>query len=220
MLVSIGILAAVGAAQAQTGLALCIKPGFIINSAHIGYQSDNLFIGGGLEFASASLVSEYHHTYTDTTGPDSSYDYWSKTTTEASVFLPQVAVKGFLGTVGEDASGSGYARPYLWGSLFYSIATANVAFADEDTTYHTEEAEQEMRDLLGGNLGGAVAFGGEYYIARSLALTGEFGCRFIFGGTKTEEEHEYGYYINDKTTYKDKLGLGFTYTTLGLNFYF
>jgi len=215
--VALGIV--VTSASAQGGLGLCLKPGFIINAAHIGYQSDKLFIGGGLEFASASWSSSYEHTSHDTWGgQETTYTSKGSDKLDVSVFLPQVAAKAFLGSVGE-ASEAGYARPYLWGSLFYSLAMAKATSSYNDSTFHDTLTERNVRDLLGGNLGGALAFGGEYFIARSLSLSGEFGARFFFGDTK-EESHYNSYYGDDIYKNTAKLGLGFTYTTLGLNFYF
>ncbi|MBM3323003.1 hypothetical protein FJY69_05960 [candidate division WOR-3 bacterium] len=220
ILLLVGICAVAGTTWAQSGLGLSIKPGFIINAAHIGYKSDNLFIGGGLEFASASLSHNYEHIHRDSwEGRETTYTVKSETKTDVSVFLPQVAAKAFLGSRDEDAAASGYARPYLWASVFYSLAGARCSYTDEDTTYQEVEWEKQVRDALGGNVGGAVAFGGEYYIATSLSLSGEFGCRFIFGDTKREVTREYEH-STDVYKYADKLGLGFTYTTLGLNFYF
>jgi hypothetical protein len=73
---------------------------------------------------------------------------------------------------------------------------------------------------LGGNLGGTVSFGGEYYFSRHLALDGEFGVRYLFGNVgQTYRENEY-YHGYDDVTQRERLGLGLTYTTLGLSFYF
>ena len=194
------IVVAAGAVHAQGGLAFCLKPGLLINAAHIGYKTDNLFVGAGLEFASASVSTKYtSESYTDT------YKVG------VSVFLPQVAARMFFGSIGEEASGAGYARPYAGASLFYSIAGASITRTDGETTWRDTTDERMVKDVLGGNVGGTVSFGGEYYIARSLSLGGEFGMRFLFGGTKYESSY---------STQTASLGLGFTYTTLGLNFYF
>lgn len=194
------VILAAGSAYAEGGLAFCVKPGLLINAAHIGYKADNLFVGGGLEFASVSV---------STKSTSESYTYTSNV--GVSVFLPQVAARMFFGNIGEEASGVGYARPYGGASLFYSIAGASITTSDGETTRRDTTDERMIRDVLGGNVGGTVSFGGEYYIARSLSLGGEFGVRFLFGGTKYEG---YSY------TSTSSLGLGFTYTTLGLNFYF
>jgi hypothetical protein len=215
------VVVAAGAAWAQDGgFALSVKPGMVVNGAHFGYKSDALFVGVGLEFASVGLSSSYEYTYKDTWGGhESTYSYKGSSKTDVSVFLPQLALKAFLGGVGDESSDGRYARPYVWGSLFYSIASARVTGSSGDSTYQDTLYEREIRDILGGNLGGAVALGGEYYIAKCLSLSAEFGARFLFGGTKGEQ-HYSGYYQNEIYKYDNKLGLGFTYTTLGLNFYF
>jgi len=191
---------AVGAVHAEGGLAFCMRPGLLINAAHIGYKTDNLFVGAGLEFASASISTKStseSHTYTSKYG--------------VSVFLPQVAARVFFGGIGDESSGAGFARPYGGASLFYTIAGASITNSDGETTWRDTTSERLINDVLGGNLGGTVSFGGEYYIAPSLSLGGEFGMRFLFGGTKYESYNE---------IQTASLGLGFTYTTLGLNFYF
>ncbi|MEO0086384.1 MAG: hypothetical protein ABIK37_07120, partial [candidate division WOR-3 bacterium] len=166
MLVLVGIIAVAGITRAQSGLGLSIKPGFTLNAAHIGYKADNLFIGGGLEFASVSLSGSFEHTYTDTWGPrDTTISEKYSTKQEASVFLPQVAFKALFGGPGEGEADRGYARPYLWGSLFYSIASVRSSFTYGDSTKHDTIAEKLLNDVLSGNLGGTVAVGGEYYIA-------------------------------------------------------
>jgi len=217
ILLLVGICAVAGTTWAQSGLGLSIKPGFIINAAHIGYKSDNLFIGGGLEFASASLSANFERTYKDTWGPrDTTITEKYGTKVDASVFLPQVAVKALLGGPGEeDGNERGYARPYIWGSVFYSLASVKSSFTYGDSTKHDTLTEKIAGDILGGNLGGTVAIGGEYYIAKSLSLSGEFGCRFLFGGIKQEFRDEYSSYVNDVTKLDGKLGLGVTYTTWG-----
>ena len=198
--VALVVVLATGAIYAEGGLAFCVKPGLLINAAHIGYKTDNLFVGAGLEFASASVSTKYTSESNTST---SKYD--------VSVFLPQAAARMFFGRIGGESSEAGFARPYGGASLFYSIAGASITSSDGETTWRDTTAESSVKDVLGGNLGGTVSFGGEYYIARSLSLGGEFGIRYLFGGTKYESSY---------STQTASLGLGFTYTTLGLNFYF
>jgi hypothetical protein len=198
------IAIAVGTVHAKGGLAFSLRPGLLINAAQIGYKTDNLFVGAGLEFASASLSTKL-----------TSDSFKSTSKFDVSVFLPQAAARVFFGGVGEEASGAGFARPYVGASLFYSIAGASITTSDGETTQRDTTTEKLVKDVLGGNLGGTASFGGEYYIARSLSLGGEFGVRFLFGGVKTKYESYYG-----TETMTASLGLGLTYTTLGLNFYF
>ncbi len=187
----------------ESGLALSVKPGMIINAAHLGYNTGGLFAGFGLEFGSVSIESKT--TYKDTIN-DSTYAYSSKN--DAAVFLPQIATKIFLG---EASSEGGGVVPYIWLSAFYSVAVTKVTYGGESDTL----SARAMKDVLGGNLGGSIAFGGEYNFSSNFSLSGEFGVRLLFGGTKRKYDSYYGERI-----YEDKLGLGLTYTTMGLNFYF
>lgn len=215
------IAMAVGAVHAEGGLAFCVRPGLLINAAHIGYKTDNLFVGGGLEFASASWNENQTKTVTDTfPESETTYTYKSGTKMDASVFLPQIAAKVFFGGGNEESGqGGGFARPYLGLSAFYSLAMVSTSTTYGDSTYKDTMTSRMLQDVLGGNLGGTVSFGGEYYIARSLSLSAEFGARFLFGGIDQKYHHDY-YYQYEDGVLKSKLGLGLTYTTLGLNFYF
>lgn len=172
--------------------AMSIKPGMYINAAHFGFSTGRLFTGFGLECLSVSAKSTY------------TYDSQSyASTTSATVFLPQLASKLFLKSEMPDANS---VKPYLWLSLFYSIATAS--------SVPNAQAATDIKDLLSGNFGGSLAFGSEYYFSPSFSIGGEFGMRFLFGGTKSTYTSYYTY------TSKYNLGLGITYSTLGLNFYF
>ncbi len=124
------------------------------------------------------------------------------------MFLPQICARVYLGNNAQEETG---VRPYIWLSVFYSIATAKVTYNDQPEL----EAEKEIKDLLGGNCGGSLAFGSEYYFSPHFSIGGEFGIRTLFSGTKTE-------YTSTSYSYTDEtnLGLGLTYTALGLNFYF
>jgi hypothetical protein len=187
---------------AQGGFGLSIKPGMVVNAAHFGMKSDAFFAGVGLEFASVGFSNKY--TYEEGS---------SSQKADVSVFLPQLAGKFYLGSSGEGEGG--VVRPFIWTSLFYSIATAKVSSTNGTTTTRDTTTERMISDVLGGNLGGSVAFGGEYFFAPRFGLSGEFGARLLFGGQKSS--YEYGEYSETMTT---SLGLGVTYTTLGLNFYF
>jgi hypothetical protein len=214
---------AVGAVYAQGGLALCVRPGMVINAAHIGYKSDMFFIGGGLEFASASWTDNETRTVRDSGGGwDTTYTNKYATKMEASVFLPQVAAKVFFGGSGSEEGGqaAGSVRPYVGASAFYSLAMVSSSTTYDDSTYKDTTTSRMLQDVLGGNLGGTVSFGGEYYISRSFAFSAEFGARYLFGGISQKSHYDYysGYY--EDVVMKSKLGLGLTYTTIGLNFYF
>jgi len=216
------IAIAAAAAYAQGGLAFSVRPGLLINAAHVGYKADNFFIGGGLEFATASWSDNYKTTHYDTMETyDTTYTDEYGSNVSASVFLPQVAAKYYFGGDALEANGNGggFARPFVGLCAFYSLASASVSTTDNDSIYKDTTTSRMVQDVLGGNFGGTVSFGGEYYISRSLSLSAEFGARFLWGGVDQKYRDEYYYGYGD-VTMMSKLGLGLTYTTLGLNFYF
>ena len=214
------IVAAAGMANAEGGLAFSVRPGLLINAAQVGYKTDNFFIGGGLEFASASWSNSYESVQHDTTVfPETTYTYKYGSKIGASVFLPQVAAKYFWGGAAAAGKDGGYARPFVGATMFYSIASASATTTNGDSTYKDTATSRSLQGILGGNLGGTVSFGGEYYISHSLSLSAEFGVRYLFGGTDVKYHYD-GYSGPEDVAMKDKLGLGFTSTTLGLNFYF
>lgn len=200
---AVAIVAAVGVVHAEGGFGMCLRPGLLVNAAQFGYKADNLFVGVGLEFATVGWSSK--STYTESTY---SYNFTSKY--GVSVFLPQVAAKYYFGTNGE-----GEVRPYASASLFYTLAGASITTSDGQTTVRDTSAERQMRDALGGNVGGTIAFGGEYLFTPHFSIGGEFGCRMLFGGTSSKYSGM-GY----SSVSSASLGLGVVYTALGLNFYF
>lgn len=206
------IVLAVGSAYAEGGFALCVKPGMLVNAAQVGYKSDAFFAGFGLEFASAGLTA-------DETEIDSSFNppevHKTKINYDVSLFLPQIALKYFFGGTGTEGGGGGVVRPYAAASAFYSLSAVRIQMSDGQVTVRDTSTERQVRDALDGNLGGTVAFGGEYFFSPKFSLGGEFGCRFLFGGQESSQQSP-GYSDVIKTT----LGLGVAYTALGLNFYF
>jgi len=210
--VAVLIVLAVGSAHAQGGFALCVKPGMLVNAAQVGYKSDNLFAGVGCEFATVGLASE-ESVVDSLYDPPMTYDYNSKT--DVSLFLPQIALRYFFGRTATEGGGGGEVRPYAALSAFYSLSAVRISSSDGETTVRDTSSERAMRDVLNGNIGGTVAFGGEYFFNPSFSLGGEFGCRMLFGGQESSYEYP-GYSHVSKNT----LGLGVVYTALGLNFYF
>ena len=215
---AVAIVAAAGAASAKDGLAFNIRPGLRVNAAQVGYKWNNFFLGGGLEFATASWMHDYEVVHHDTSAfPETTYTYRQSKEENVSIFLPQVAARYYWG--GEIGREAGYARPFVGVTAFYSIAAVTIRGTGSDSVWKDEPASWLEPDSLGGNFGGTVSFGGEYYLSRHLAFNGEFGVRYLFGGTDVKYQYD-NYSGPDDVAMVDKLGLGFTYTTLGLNFYF
>jgi hypothetical protein len=215
---AVAIVAAAGAASAKDGLAFNIRPGLRVNAAQVGYKWNNFFLGGGLEFATASWTHDYEVVHHDTSVfPETTYTYRQTKEENVSIFLPQVAARYYWG--GEIGREAGYARPFVGVTAFYSIAAVTIMETGSDSVWKDEPASWLAPDSLGGNLGGTVSFGGEYYLSRHLAFNGEFGVRYLFGsfGQTHRDSESYGY---SDVWLDERLGLGLTYTTLGLNFYF
>lgn len=213
------IVLAIGAVHAQSGFGLCVKPGMLVNAAHVGYKTDFMFIGAGLEFATAGLTTKRTTADSSSTPPEV-HNYTDKY--DVSLFLPQVAAKFFFGGqqegggYGMDAGqGGGVALPYAAISAFYSLSAVRITSSDGVTTERDTTSERQIHDMLDGKFGGTVGVGGEYFFVPSFSIGGEFGCRLLFGSQETSSGYE-GW--SDVTT--QSLGLGVVYTTLGLNFYF
>jgi len=206
------VLIAVGIAHAEGGFAFCVKPGMLVNAAQVGYKSDNLFAGVGCEFVTVGLSSKYSET-------DSMYEpphvYNSTSKYDLSLFLPQLALKYFFGGTGGDGGGSGEVRPYAAASAFYTLSAVRITSTDGETTVRDTMSERQVRDVLNGNVGGMVAFGGEYFFSPKFSIGGEFGCRMLFGGQESSNDYPGYSYVSSNT-----LGLGVVYTAFGLNFYF
>jgi len=201
------VVIAVGIAHAQGGFAFCAKPGMLINAAQFGYKSDVLFAGVGCEFATVGLTSEYSHVDSSQSPP---YVYKSASKYDVSLFLPQVAVRYFFGR-----TAAGEVRPYAAASAFYTVSAVRISTSDGETTVRDTSQERQLRDVLNGNVGGTVAFGGEYFFSSNFSIGGEFGCRMLFGGQSSSSGYD-----GDIYKYSNNLGLGVVYTALGLNFYF
>ena len=215
---AVAIVAAAGAASARDGLAFSIRPGLRVNAAQVGYKWNNFFLGGGLEFATASWTHDYEVVHHDTSAfPETTYTYRQSKEENVSIFLPQVAARYYWG--GETGREAGFARPYVGVSAFFSIASVSIRGTGRDSVWEDEPANWLELDSLGGNLGGTVSFGGEYYLSRHLALNGEFGVRYLFGsfGQTHQDSESHGF---SDVSLDERLGLGLTYTTLGLSFYF
>jgi len=198
------IVVAAGAVHAQGGFAFCAKPGMLVNAAQFGYKSDALFAGVGLEFASVGVSTKYSHI-------DSSYSYESTSKLDVSLFLPQLAFRYFF-----SPTAAGEVHPYAAASVFYSLSSVRIQTSDGETTVRDTSAERIVSDVLNGNVGGTLAFGGEYFFTENFSLGGEFGCRALFGGVSEESSGYYG----GTYKYDYNLGLGVVYTALGLNYYF
>ncbi|MCL6465569.1 MAG: hypothetical protein K6T77_02290 [candidate division WOR-3 bacterium] len=204
LITMVALIGSTAWADAQFGFS--VKPGMSLNAVQFGYKADNLFAGLGLEFASLSVSSKVKYEYGEQT-----YTYTTKV--GGNLFMPQLGARYFF--VKNEDKGS-YVTPYIGTSLFYTFGKVSISESDGETTYRDTTMEKTLNDVLSGNIGGTLGFGGEYYLSNNFSIGGEFGIRMLFGGTKTKVPD----YYYEEYTLTNNLGLGVTYTTLGLNFYF
>lgn len=177
----------------------------IQNAVQFGYKADNFFAGLGLEFATVSVSTKTEYKYGEQTQTFT-------TKVSGNLFMPQIGTRYFFA---KGANEGGYVTPYIGANLFYTLGKVSISQSDGQTTYRDTTTEKILNDVLSGNIGGTLGFGGEYYFSKNFSIGGEFGIRMLFGSTKTEVPD---YYYEH--TMSNNLGLGVTYTTLGLNFYF
>jgi hypothetical protein len=144
------------------GFVFGVKPSTVSpQNAYLGYiLSDQLAVLVGLQFYSAGFEID----------EGSSNDEWDDYDSgsyklEASVWVPSVALKGYLRRPAEKT-----VVPYLYGSIFTLVPTAS--------------GEEELEDILDDtwDFGFSGAFGAEYFFHRQFSVGGEFGLNVLLGG--------------------------------------
>ena len=202
------LLLAIGT-TAHSQFLFSVRPQLLgLDGAAFGYKlPSDLAIFGGVD---------YMHLGATITVSSSAFS--SGSTVEASLSLYNLfaGAKYFVAK-------SGSAKGYILGEIskpFVKLsATGN---GTEDPTI------KQLSDNL--SIWGIKAgFGGEYFFADEFSLGGEFGLRYFFTSTKTEQTQTYyvpiqnpPYYTTSTSTVTTdlKLNIGLTYTMLTLNYYF
>lgn len=169
-----------------------VKPGLNLNGATFGVNGKKLQPFIGLRFASVKFTSEYH----DANYPANDY----KDETRLNIYMPNIGAKLYL-------SGSEVIKPYLQLALYKPIifgkqlqdGTENQAFKDNLNNIKVWAGE--------------FGFGTEYFLHPQFSLGGEFGLRV--GNVKDKYESQ-----DQTTTSTDKVGLGISYVSFSLNYYF
>jgi hypothetical protein len=183
-----------------------------LNGAAFGHKfPSDLALFGGMDYMHVGA----------TVDASTSYSYsasGSSRTSEASLSLYNlfVGVKYFV-------ANSGSAKGYIVGEVskpFFSLSV--------ETNGEQDPTIEQLSDNL--SIWGVKAgFGGEYFFADDFSLGGEFGLRYFFVSTNTEQTSPSIYYIPNPPYYATgtstsktdvKLDLGLTYTMLTLNYYF
>ena len=214
------------ASIAHTQLLFSVKPGLTGNSAQFGIKLGGLMAFGGLEYFRTATTTEesgmrlvYHYStiypYTNTYQLE---PYSDKYEASVNAYVPFVGAKVLLG--GRESGKIGAYITGIIGKPFLSGKTVSNGIESESTKKFFDNLSAWM--FLGG-------FGTEYFFSENFSIGGEFGLR-VFLINYNEESNEpmsvynsqtgtYQYY-NTQNKYKFDLGMGITYSTLVLNYYF
>jgi hypothetical protein len=215
------------AAHAQ--LVFGVKPGLTGNSAQLGLKLSGLMVFGGIEFIRATATTEesgsniiYSYNYNPVT-----YQYTTtyslqpfsdKLETSMNVYAPFVGAKILLGG-GESGKAGAYVTGIV-GKPFISGKSVDNGKDNESMTKFYENLSAWM--FMAG-------FGGEYFFSESFSIGGEFGLRIFLVNYKDESNETTQVYdyqtgtaknITRPHKYNMDLGLGLTYSTIVLNYYF
>jgi hypothetical protein len=196
---------------AQSQFLFSVRPQLLgLNGAAFGYQFpgniaafggvDHMGIGATVESSTTLSISGYP--------PQSSSD---KAEASLSLYNLFLGSKCFVIT-------SGSAKGYVLGEISRPIVRFSVkSNGIEDATL------KQLSDNL--SIWGIKAgVGGEYFFSEDFSLGGEFGIRFFFVSTGTEQTQTGQYYGTYTYTARSKtdidLDISLTYGLLTLNYYF
>jgi len=226
-------LLAAGSGLAQPKYMFSIRSGGIISSACFGMDMGRVVPMVGTDFlyvsGSASSIDEDYSSYTDQ--GDEIVDrhiYEDKVDGRAFLLVPQVGAKVYLRQTG--------LRPYLLGSLFFTVpfvdgeSTSREEYwhyengelvghgVDIDTEKLSEKDKALLKDALG-LWGITIAGGGEYFLNERLSIGGEYGIRLFLDTAEQGERSGYGGDIHSE---KDKASasIGLTHAAIVLNYHF
>ncbi|MFH1218974.1 MAG: hypothetical protein V1694_00775 [Candidatus Eisenbacteria bacterium] len=218
-----------GSGFAESKYMFGIKPGNTLSSAYFGIRTGRLvpMVGTDLVWLSASATEtdEDYHSY-----GTSSYRSIDQNKLEGSAFLliPHLGAKMYMGD--RDI------RPYLFGSVFFSIPLVNAESEEryeyweyengELTEHHVDTSNEDLnkedenliKDALG-FWGFSFGFGTEYFLSDSFSIGGEYGIRLLLDGIgrkETHGDHEDGEILKDEASAK----VGLTYAVVTLNYHF
>jgi hypothetical protein len=219
----IASLAMISFSQAQ--LIFGVKPGLLGNSAQFGIKLGSVVAFGGLEYmrvattteeSGQNLVYQYSITY-----PYSSYglqSYDDKYEMSANLYAPFIGAKISLGGVEV-----GKVRGYLTGIIGKPIITGKSI----SNGVESESIKKFYKGLSAWMF--MAGFGAEYFFSENFSIGGEFGLRVVLFNYQEESSEvvsAYDYqtgrttYYTTPRKYDFDLGLGITYSSLVLNYYF
>lgn len=218
------LLAVVVFETASAQLVFGVKPGLTANSAQFGLHVGPIMLLGGMEFLRTSATTEESGTrlnyvysgYPPYYGTYQLVPYNDKFETSVNVYVPFAGVKLLLASREAGKTGA-YVTAYI----------AKPIISGESSTNGKED--QDTKDFFD-NLGVwafQAGFGGEYFFSESFSIGGEFGLRMFIANYKEEDSQTQTVYdgvsyrtYTTSNKYDLDLGLGITYSTLCLNFYF
>jgi hypothetical protein len=187
-----------GIASADPGFMLSIRPGSLVEGFDIGVKAGSFVPVIGIDVGSAGMSSHYTVEYND-----SLVDEY-ETETGLTIFAPHVGFKYLFGK--KDL------QPYVGMSFLYTFGSAEVKMDGVEDTLLSEQ----LSDVLSGNWGFGLCFGGEYFLNKHFSLGGSVGFKYFRGSTSFEYEYVPGYIELSE----DALGLGLSMANWSLNFYF
>jgi hypothetical protein len=192
-----GMVLGLSIASADPGFMLSIKPGSLVEGFDLGIKAGAFVPVIGLDVGSAGMNSHYRVEI------DDSLVYEYETELGLTIFAPHVGFKYYFGK--KDI------RPFVGMSFLYTFGSAKVLMDGVEDPILTEQ----LKDIVSGNWGFGLCFGGEYFLHKHFSLGGSVGFKY-FRGSTSYEYVSVGY----MELTEDALGLGLSMANWSLNFYF
>jgi hypothetical protein len=189
------IVLGMGIASADPGFMISIRPGSIVDGFDIGARFGGFVPAIGLDYGYVTTSYTNRYEYIDTT-----YEYEGDLS--MSIFVPHVGFRYLFGT--QDV------KPFFGLNFLYTFGSASTSYNGEEDTLFADQ----VGDLLSGNWGLGVLFGGEYFFAKHFSLGGCISFRYFAGGTSVE------YGEDPRYLFEDAMSLGMSMASWSLNFYF
>ena len=209
------LLLAIGT-TAQSQFMCSVRPQILgLDGAAFGYKfPGDVAVYGGIDYLHFGATIETSSSFTLSPDPfHVSSSSSNKYESSMSLYNLFVGAKCFIVK-------SGSAKGYLLGEVSRPIVKLSTTSNGKD-----DPNVQQLSDNL--SIWGVKAgFGCEYFFADEFSLGGEFGLRYFFISTKTEQSNTQSLGGTPPTTYTSQtstdltVDIGLTYTMLTLNYYF
>ena len=139
-----------------------VKPGLMLQAAHIGVDMGKLTLLGGLDYISIDLSAK------EKTGNDEAF-------ASISVYVPYLGARYYFN---QDRS-TGNVVPFVEGGMMFPLAAADLS----------DETEFVVSDVSTWGLTGA--FGAQYYFSDRFSIGGEYGLRYLKNTSNVKETDSY-----------------------------